>query len=84
MDDTIVGLFPVGETVVVLVDRVKAAPKRWYSHLLLSSLILFDGCNHAVAFTLVGKKIPHVALSGERRTFPTLLGHGPYPRRVPL
>ena len=34
----------------------------WYSHLLLSFLILFDGCNHAVAFTLVGKTIPHVAL----------------------
>ena len=27
MDDTIVGLFPVGETVVVLVDRVKGRLK---------------------------------------------------------
>ena len=74
MDDTIVGLFPVGETVVVLVDRVKAAPKTWYSHLLLSFLILFDGCNHAVAFTLVGKKIPHVALSGKDVRFRHFLG----------
>ena len=47
---------------VVLVDRVKVEPKRWHSHLHLSFLILFDGHNHTVAFTLVGKKIPHVAL----------------------
>ena len=59
------------------------APTRWYSHLLLSFLILFDGCNHAVAFTLVGKKIPHVAFSGKDVcTFPTLLGRGSYPRRM--
>ena len=59
---------------VVLVDRVKAAPKRWYSHLLLSFLILFDGRNHTVAFALVGKQIPHVALPGKGVRFQHFLG----------
>ena len=66
MDDTIVGLFPVGETVVVLVDRAKGRLKGGIVTCFCPfSSSLMDATN-AVAFTLVGKKIPHVAFSGER------------------
>jgi len=67
MDDTIVGLFPVGETVVVLVDRVK---ERRLKRGIVTCFCPFTSslmdATNAVAFTLVGKKIPHVAFSGER------------------